>query len=180
MRLTASLALALLLASPALARPLENGEAKKLQTAVNVYLGAIERGEAERVVGSLPPRVKNVFAGQAGIEAKKLDATLTAQTEQLLHAAQFSDLSADFAGLDAQDATLSDGTSVVWTVVPTHFTIATAKGKTVNDQPLLALFEGGKWYMMRIEGAAQQQLVAVAYPFLSGVTFPAASSHPAP
>ncbi len=73
---------------------------------------------------------------------------------------------------------LADGSRVTWTVVPTQFTVETAGGKVLNRQPLLVLNEAGQWYMMRIEGAQQQELVSIAYPFLKGVSFPAASSAP--
>lgn len=171
--------LALAPALPAFARPPEAAEAKALQTAVTVYLNAIGRGEAARVVAALPPRVKNIFAGSAGIEAGKLDATLTEQTEVMLKSAKFSDLGADFDGLDVTDSVLTDGSKVTWAVVPTHFTIQTDKGKTQNAQPLLVVGEGGKWYMMRMESGQSQQLVAIAYPFLKDVKFPAPSSKPA-
>ena len=63
MRKLAPLALGLLLslsiAAPGLARPMEGAEARKMQTAVDVYLGAIGRGEADLVVASLPKRIRD-------------------------------------------------------------------------------------------------------------------------
>ncbi|MEI4471780.1 hypothetical protein [Frigidibacter sp. MR17.24] len=170
--LATALALTIATLAPASARPMAGGEARKMQTAVNVYLGAIDRGEADRVVAALPPRIKNIFAGSAGIEAGQLDRTLTAQTAALLKSANFSDFNANFTGVEATDSVLSDGTTVTWVIVPTSFKAATAKGKTLNEQPLLAVNEGGSWYMMRVEGAQQKQLVSIAYPFLQNVSFP--------
>jgi len=182
MRKFAPLALGLLLSlsivAPGLARPMEGAEARKMQTSVDVYLRSIGRGEADRVVAALPPRIKNIFAGSAGIEAGKLDGVLIAQTKALLSAAKFDDFAADYSGVDATDSVLADGSRVTWTVVPTQFSVATDGGKVLNRQPMLVLNEGGQWYMMRIEGAQQQELVSIAYPFLKGVSFPAASSAP--
>lgn len=182
MRKLAPLALGLLLAlpmaAPGFARPMEGAEARRMQTAVDVYLGAIGRGEADRVVASLPPRIKNIFAGSAGIEAGKLDGVLIEQTAALLKAAKFDDLAADYSVIDATDSVLADGSRVTWAVVPTQFTVETEAGKVLNRQPMLVLNESGKWYMMRIEGAQQQELVSIAYPFLKGVSFPPASSAP--
>ncbi|MEI4485232.1 hypothetical protein V8J36_03450 [Frigidibacter sp. MR17.14] len=177
--LALSLTLSLAAVLPAAARPMDAGEARKMETAVNVYLGAIGRGEADRVVGALPPRIKNIFAGSAGIEAGQLERTLTAQTAALLKAAKFANFSADFAGVEATDSVLTDGSKVTWVIVPTSFTAATAKGKTLNEQPLLAVNENGQWYMMRVEGAQQKQLVSIAYPFLQNVTFPESRVSPA-
>lgn len=181
MRLTTPIALAVALAAttvPALARPMDGGEQRKMESAVNGYLRAIDQGEASKVVAALPPRIKNIFAGSAGIEASQLDRTLTQQTETMLKSADFSDFKADFSRVDAQDAVLSDGTKVTWVIVPTSFAAKTSAGKSVNQQPLLALNEGKDWYMMRVEGAQQKQLVSLAYPFLKDVTFP--ESHATP
>ncbi|MBC7139572.1 MAG: hypothetical protein H5U17_12715 [Defluviimonas sp.] len=176
--LLALLLLALPMAAPASARPMEGAEARKMQTAVDVYLRSIGRGEAERVVAAVPPRIKNIFAGSAGIEAGKLDGVLIEQTEALLDSAKFGDFAADYSNIDATDSVLADGSHVTWTVVPTQFSVQTDSGKVLNRQPMLVLNEGGKWYMMRIEGAQQQELVSIAYPFLKGVSFPAASASP--
>ena len=182
MRKLAPFALGLMLslaaAAPSFARPMEGSEARKMQTSVDVYLRSIGRGEADRVVAALPPRIKNIFAGSAGIEAGKLDGVLIEQTKALLEAAEFDDFAADYSNVDATDSVLADGSRVTWTVVPTQFTVKTAGGKVLNRQPLLVLNEAGQWYMMRIEGAQQQELVSIAYPFLKGVSFPAASSAP--
>lgn len=167
--------LPVLAALPAAARPLEAAEARQMQSAVDGYLRAIGRGEADRVVAALPPRIKNIFAGSAGIEAGQLDAVLTEQTAALLKAATFADFAADVTGVEATDSALPDGSRVTWAIVPTQFTAANARGKTLNRQSLLVLNEGGEWYMMRIEGAQQQQLVAIAYPFLKDVAFPEAT-----
>lgn len=185
MRRFARLALALafslplaapLLVSPALARPLQGQESRQMQSAVDGYLRAIGRGEASQVVASLPPRVKNIFAGSAGIEASKLDATLVQQTSVMLKSAKFANFKAEYQGLEAQDAKLSDGTEVTWAIVPTSFSSEGPKGKLRNEQPLLVISEGGRWYMMRIEGAQSQQLVSLAYPFLAQVRFPESRS----
>lgn len=178
MRFIATLALSALLALPAAARPLAPDEAKELGKSVDIYLRSIGRSEAERVVSAIPPRVLNVFAGKAGIEAGELIPTLAEQMKTLMKTAKFSDFYSDKSSLDAQDATLADGTVVTWVLVPTAFTAETAAGKTRNEQPLLVLKEGKKWYMMRIEGDAQRQLVGFAYPFLNDVEIPASRSTP--
>lgn len=174
----ATLALSALMALPAAARPLSSAEAKEMNKSVGIYLRAIGRGEAERVVSALPPRVLNVFAGQAGIESKDLISTLGAQMKTMMKSAKFSDFTAAEDGLDAQDATLADGTPVTWVLVPTAFTAKTDAGTTRNQQPLLVIREKGNWYMMRVEGEAQQQMVSFAYPFLKDVDIPPSSATP--
>lgn len=180
MRLIAILsfiALSLTLALPAAARPMDKAEEKALAKSVGIYLRAIGRGEAERVVAALPPRVLNVFAGQAGIEASTLNKTLADQMLVMMKGSKFSDFTSETKGMDANDAVLADGTTVTWVVIPTAFTAETSAGKTRNEQPLLVLREGKQWYMMRMDPAAQQ-MVSFAYPFLKDVKFPPSRATP--
>lgn len=176
MRMLLTLALMTLLALPANARELTPAESESLGKAVDGYLAAIGKGDAEKIVGALPPRMLNVFAGATGVEADKLTDTLVAQTKELTKGTNFRDLSADRSNLNAEAAELTGGGTVTWVLLPTVFTTE-AKGETTrHQQPLLALHEGGSWYFLRIEGPQSQQLVSIAYPFLAEVTFPPASA----
>ena len=178
MRLLLSLVLFALLALPAVARPLTPAEDESLGKAVDLYLAAIGRGDAVKIVGALPPRMLNVFAGATGVEADKLTDTLVTQTKAMTKTAKFRDMAAGRAGLDAEDEALADGTNVTWVLLPTNFTTESNGQKTRHEQPLLALSEGGTWYFLRIEGPQSQQLVSVAYPFLAEVSFPPAKTAP--
>ncbi|MFN0115107.1 MAG: hypothetical protein ACKVPY_10565 [Paracoccaceae bacterium] len=176
--LTALLALGVL--QPAQARPLTEDEAEALDKAVSRYLSASGSKNAEGIVAAIPPRVLNVFAGAYGIEAKNLDKTLIEQTAAMMKQASFSDLTSDQTALDAADVAMADGTAVTWVIVPTAFTAETKGNKTRNEQPLLALNEGGKWYFMRIEGEEVRKIVAFAYPFLAEAVLPEARVTPIP
>ena len=172
MRLIAALIVLLSLALPAAARPLSEEETASLAKAVDSYIRATSSGDAVKIVKAIPPRILNIFAGSAGIEAKKLEKTLVDQTEVMTKGVKISDASAVKEGLNAEDAVLADGTPVTWVVVPTAFTAETGGKTTRNEQPLLALSEGGKWYFMRLDGAQQEQLAAIAYPFLADAEIP--------
>jgi hypothetical protein len=181
MRLTRLVAplLALALALPAAARPLDKAETRSLDKAVSAYLAAIAAGDAGGIVAAMPPRVVSVFAAATGMEKAKLKATLIQQTGEIMKGTEVRDLSADQSALDAGDETLADGTRVTWVLVPTAF-VSEAGGKaTRNTQPLLALREGRAWSFLRIDGKDRQDLAALAYPFLAGETFPEATSAPA-
>jgi hypothetical protein len=178
MRLIAGFLLGAMLALPAAARPLTSEEETGLAQSMDLYLRAIGSGNAERIVKGIPPRILNIFAGTAGIEAKNLEKTLIDQTAAMMAGSRFSDIAADRAALDAGDAVLADGTAVTWVVVPTAFTAETGGARTRNAQPMLALREGDRWYFVRIDGDQQKQMVTIAYPFLSEVRFPAATVTP--
>lgn len=168
----------LALALPAFARDLTAPEAKVLDAAVTSYLEAIETGDATRIVGAIPPRIIQLFAAQSGTDAATLEKTLAQQTESMLSGSRFSDLRASVADRAVTDSKLPDGTMVTWAVIPTEFTVAQADTKTRNRQSMLALREGDRWYFIRTEGAAQQQMVSLAYPFLAEAKYPAASATP--
>ncbi len=171
--------LALALALPAAAQPLDQAEAKALDNAVTAYLAAIAEGDAGGIVAAMPPRVVSVFAAATGMEEARLKTTLVRQTGEIMKGTRVRDLSADQSALDAAEETLADGTRVTWLLVPTAF-VSEAGGKaTRNTQPLLAVREGRTWSFLRIDGKDRQDLAALAYPFLAGETFPKATSAPA-
>lgn len=176
MRMLIAFALSAMLALPAVARPLAPAEMDALDTAVDRYLSAIEKADAPAIVGALPPRILNVFAGATGTEAGKLEATLVDQTKAMMKDTRFRDLAYGRSQLVAEDAALADGTAVTWVLIPTAFVAETKGDRIKHEQPLLALNEGGDWFFLRIEGPQSQQLAAIAYPFLSEVTFPPSSA----
>ena len=160
------------------ARPLAAEEAASLDKAASSYLRAVERGDAEKIVAALPPRILTVFGAASGIEAGKLNKTLVDQTAQLMKATSFRNVAASGEVPDAGDATLDDGTEVVWAILKTSFITETDGKATQNWQPLLSLHEGGQWYFLRVEGPQSKKLAAIAYPFLTEINFPSAASSP--
>lgn len=170
-----ALLLAMLMAHPAAARPLDAAEAKALDASLGAYLGAIGRSDAKGIVAALPPRVLNVFAGATGVETRKLEATLVDQTEALMKGTTVRDVTADQSTLDAEEDDLADGAKVIWVLIPTAFVTETDGAVMRNEQPLLAVEDGEKWYFLRIDGPERQQLAALAYPFLAGREFPPAT-----
>ena len=167
-----------LTAIPSDARSLTADEAASLDGAAASYLRAVGRGDAERIVAALPPRVLTVFGAASGIEAKKLTKTLVEQTSALMDATTFTNVAASGEVPQAGDAVLEDGTAVVWAILKTSFVTETGGKSTQNWQPLLALNEGGEWYFLRVEGPQSKQLAAIAYPFLNDIDFPSAASAP--
>lgn len=178
-RLLAPLAaLAIAIAPAAFARPLTADEAQALEKVIGTFGRAMDRGDAERIVDTLPPRVLNFAAAQSGMEIKVLQSAMIDQTKGLLKDAKFSDFAAPITEADAQDATAPDGKPVVWTILRSSFKLKANDQTTLNEQPLVAVNEDGAWYLMRIEAGAEVMLGAI-YPFLKDVQYPAASQTPA-
>jgi hypothetical protein len=167
-------------ALPALARPLTGEESTRLGSAVDRYLSATASNDAEGLVAAIPPRILNIFSGTAGIEAKDLKPTLEKQLAATLKDTQISNVTSDQSALDATDVTMSDGTAVTWSVVPTTFTADVKGKKTLNKEAVVALSEGGKWYILRVNSPKAKMLAAIAYPFISDVTLPEPETTAAP
>lgn len=166
------------LALPTQARDLTQPETKTLEAAVGRYLVAIETGDAPAIVKAIPPRIIQLFAAQSGTDAATLEKTLAEQTKGMIGGSRFSDLIAQTKDRAVTDSKLQDGSVVTWAVIPTEFTVAQGEAKTRNRQSMLALREGDDWYFIRTEGAAQQQMVSLAYPFLAEAKFPLSQSEP--
>jgi len=172
--------LSLLVALPVGARPLGDAEQAGLTKAVDAYGRATTDGDAAKIVATIPPRILSVFAGSTGLEAKKVEETLVGQTKDLMKNTKISGFVVAPGPFDATDATLADGTALVWVIVPAQFNADTNGQKTLNHQPLFAVLEDGHWYFSRVDGPQQQQVVAMAYPFIAEAKLPAAQSTPAP
>lgn len=178
MRILMAVLALLSLSLPLSARPLSEAEAAGLTKALEGFFHANTSGEAARIVATLPPRVVNVFAGTAGIEADAVQATLTKQTAELMKKTKVSEFVAAPGPYDASDAKLTDGSAVVWVVVSTQFVTTTDRVKSRNSQPLFAVLEGDHWYFSRVDGPQQQQLLSFAYPFIAEAKLPASSVTP--
>ena len=172
--------LSLLVALPVGARPLGDAEQAGLTKAVDAYGRATTDGDAAKIVATIPPRILSVFAGSTGLEAKKVEETLVGQTKDLMKNTKISGFVVAPGPFDATDATLADGTALVWVIVPAQFNADTNGQKTLNHQPLFAVLEDGHWYFSRVDGPQQQQVVAMAYPCIAEAKLPAAQSTPAP
>jgi hypothetical protein len=180
MRHLALIAAALLFALPAVARPMGEDERGDLTKSVDGYLRATMANNAEKIVEAIPPRILNIFAGSAGIEAKDLNRTLVDQTRALTKGLKVRDAVSDMSAVTAEDTALADGTAVTWAVVPMSFVAETGGAATLNRMALLALNEGGTWYFVKVDGPQQKQIAAIAYPFVAEAAIPEPVVSPAP
>lgn len=175
--LAAALALALIAAFPAMARSLDATERQRLDVVVAAYASALEAGDAAALTATLPPRLMRFHAGLAGMSLEKLTAAMTEQTAAMFSATSFGALTADSAAAEADAAALSDGTDVTWAVLPATFEVEQGGKRSRVSQPILALRDGGDWYLIRID-PRQQQVLAAVYPFLADIALPAATVTP--
>lgn len=175
--LAAALALALLAAFPAAARSLDGTERQRLDAVVAAYARALEAGDAAALTATLPPRLLRFHAGMTGMKIDALTAAMTEQTAAMFAGTRFGALTADVAAAEADAARLPDGSEVTWAVLPAAFEVAQGGQRSRVSQPILALRDGGEWYLIRID-PSQQQVLAAVYPFLAGLSLPAATVIP--
>ena len=178
MRLILTLLAALALAAPAAARPLDKAEAASLGTALSAYDAALTGHDSAALVAAIPPRLVAAIAAQSGMDVATLTSTMVTQSDAMLAETTFQDLGIDISAADARKARLPDGTGIVWALVPVSFVMDRNGKRTAFRQTILALNDGGAWYLMRIEQPAQRDLAATVYPFLATVTIPPGEATP--
>lgn len=180
MRLLFALFATLALALPAAARPLTGAETRSLEKALRDFDRALTGRDSARLVAAIPPRIIAMIAGQSGMELAALQKAMAEQSDAALAGVTFTDLTTDPSRADAATATLGDGSTVTWALVPVSFVMDKDGTRQLFRQTILALNEADTWYLLRIEDPQQRDLVAAVYPFLADVAIPPTEVGPAP
>lgn len=176
----AALWIAVIPAQAAMARPLESDEANSLKTALKAYDGALVTGNSAALVAAIPPRIVAMIAGQSGMELAALQQALAEQSSAVMAGSVFSELTVDLPAAQAAEGRLSDGTQVLWALVPARFVLERDGKRVLYTQTILALHETDTWYLMRMEDPQQRDLVAAVYPFLAGIEITPTTATPIP
>ncbi len=178
MRLILTLTAAIALAAPASARPLAPDESGSLGKSLAAFDAALTGRDSAALIAAIPPRLVDAIAAQSGTDAATLTSTLVTQSDAMLAGTTFDDLKTDIAAAEAEEARLPDGSQVTWALVPVSFVMDQNGRRTAYRQTILALNDGGSWYLMRIEHPAQRDLAATVYPFLADVKIPPGEATP--
>jgi len=133
------------------------------------FNAAFKRGGYDQVIAAVPPKVYAVAAQRQGVSAAKLQKDLVALTRRLTKGIKVE--SFDMA-LDR--ATYGQTTSGrTYALIPTRTVVVSPAGtKVQSTNTTLALQDGGKWYLVRIDDASQKQLLVQAYPEFSNLSVP--------
>jgi len=150
---------------PLVAKGLKDAEHAMLSQTVESFSTAMKSNDFEQVIDTLPPRLVNAMAAQVGVPAAQLREMLAVQSAQVMGQSTVDTFATDLSGLKAKTGKMPDGTEVLYTFVPAQV-VVTAGGKTVDaPQNLLALKEGGAWYLMRVQSEGHVDMLRSAYPF---------------
>jgi hypothetical protein len=173
-RLFYCLFLLVAIAHPALSRDLSPAEQDSLRTRIERFSTALNAQDFELVGTTVPPKIFEFIARDAGVTVEQLRGALTTQMQMALAAVKITEFT-----MDAQAITLAqtpDGTP--YALVPTK-TVMETGGQTIEAKShSLALMDGADWYLLRVSDQQQVTILREVYPSFAEVEFPDDSMQP--
>ncbi len=173
-RLFYCLFLLVAIAHPALSRDLSPAEQDNLRTRIERFSTALNAQDFELVGTTVPPKIFEFIARDAGVTVEQLRGALTTQMQMALAAVKITEFT-----MDAQAITLAqtpDGTP--YALVPTK-TVMETGGQTIEAKShTLALMDGADWYLLRVSDQQQVTILRKVYPSFAEVEFPDDSMQP--
>lgn len=157
-----------ILAAPADARPLSGEEKEKLQQTVAAFDKAMRDEDYDKVADTIPPRVMEFIARQAGLEVDALRTVVVQQMEAALAAVDLEEFGMDMDAL--KQAELADGEP--YALIPTETVMnSEATGRMRAKSETLALLDEGQWYLVRVNDLQQVAILRQVYPEFASVEF---------
>ncbi|HCV71742.1 MAG TPA: hypothetical protein DHE23_10230 [Agrobacterium sp.] len=167
-RLFAWLLLLAVMSHPALSRDLLPSEQDKLQTQIERFSAALNAQDFDFVGRTVPPKIFEFIANDAGVSVGQLRSALTTQMQMALAAVKITEFTMDTAAISVQQT--PDGTP--YALVPTK-TVMETGGQTIEAKShTLALIDGTQWYLLRVSDQQQVTILRKVYPSFATVEFP--------
>lgn len=134
---------------------------------------AFVSGNTTEVINVIPPRLIAAIAAEGGVSEKALRRQMETLTKQATAKVKIVSF-----GMALDRATfLTTPSGRPYGLIPTQTVVQAPNGqKLQSDNNTLALEDGGKWYLIRIDEGRQMELMREAYPAFQGVTFPQGTS----
>lgn len=153
---------------PVQARPLTDAEKDKLQQTVDAFDKAMRDEDYDKVANTIPPRVMEFIAKQAGLEVDALRTVVIQQMEAALAAVTLEEFGMDMKAL--KEAELDNGAP--YALIPTETVMTSEATGTMRVQSeTLALLDEGQWYLVRVNDLQQVAILRQVYPEFSTVEF---------
>jgi hypothetical protein len=167
-RLVYCLFLLVAIAHPVWSRDLSPAEQDGLRTQIERFSTALNAQDFGTVSKTVPPKVFEFIASEAGITVEQLRGALTAQMQMALAAVKITEFTMDTQAISL--AQTPDGTP--YALVPTK-TVMETGGQTIEAKShTLALMDGAQWYLLRVSDRQQVTILRKVYPSFAEVTFP--------
>jgi hypothetical protein len=173
--LAISVVLALVfVAGTAWARPLSDQERASLAAAIESFGAAVREGNYARMAQSMPPKVVASFARRAGATPGQIVDLMTKVMQQTW---QDGDVKIESFAIDLGSADHKElASGIPYVLIPTQTTMIAVGGLRLRERShTLALLDGGKWFLLRINDAAQVQILLDGYPEFTGADLPSGS-----
>jgi hypothetical protein len=170
----AAVLLLVLVPCAASARSLNDREKAALAATVKSFEVAMREYNFARVVQTLPPRFLAALARRFGVSPDDIVAAMTKSMKQTLESgvAKIESFGFDLGPALYKEA--PNGTPYV--LIPTQ-TVVSVSGRRVREKGhTVALLDEGQWYLLRIEGALQLQILREVYPEFGSVEIPSGST----
>lgn len=163
--------LAFMLTAPqAFARPLTASEYTSLSAVVENYTADILKKQFDGIFKVTPDRLINHISGIVEIGPEEFRGMLATKTKELMSDVTIHSFEVNLSDLAVTDAQNTNGTPVIYSVIP-YTMLMSLYGKPYNETTtLLALYETGQWWLVRFDPAQTEQLIEL-YPFLKDVDF---------
>lgn len=173
-RLLSCLFLLAVISHPAWSRDLLPSEQDSLKTQIERFSAALNKQDFEAVSRTVPPKIFEFIASDAGITVEQLRSALTAQMQMALAAVKITEFTMDTRAISVGQT--PDGTP--YALVPTK-TVMETGGQTIEAKShTLALIDGTDWYLLRVSDQQQVATLRKVYPAFADVEFPEDSMQP--
>ena len=126
-------------------------------------------GNMSAIFDYMPAKVIETLTAQSGLSQDDLFAAMTTEIESAMTQVTIDDFSMD---MDSANWQMTPDGSTGYALIPTvtEMTVE-GMGKVKATGETLAFQEGEQWYLVRVDDAAQAQMLVAAYPAFDGVTF---------
>jgi hypothetical protein len=173
----AALALLLLTAGFAQARPVTEEERAALATRIATFEAAMRARDMGPVIGILPPRILAFLSQKSGAPVEAIKDAVAKQATDVFQAVTVHQFGMDLSKAESRE--LPNGTPYL--LIPTTMVLeAPPLGKTETRSDTLAIMDEGTWYLLDLNGAPQLAIFTQVYPEFAGVSFGGKTSKTVP
>jgi hypothetical protein len=163
-----AVSLTLALASASHGRALSDAEKTSLSTTVSDFNGAIKSANIDRISQTVPPRIFDLLAKKANIDAAVIRETMTRMLKSTMEEAPFEDFSMDVEHAAFKETPNGDP----YALIPTKVSLNVEGQRFKVSTHTLALLDGETWYLVRVSEDQQVMLLREAYPNFVAEKFP--------
>lgn len=153
--------------SSALARDPSSTERAELNARVESFNAAMRGDNHDALFEAMPPKIAAAIAKRFGVDEATLKAQMSAALKASAETAKIE--SFGMAVDEARFESLPDG--MLYARIPSQSVIAANGAHYEANNETLAVLDGERWYLMRVDEPAQVELLRSVYPVFAEVEF---------